>query len=127
MTIKALGDGAAALTLGQSAAGMVAYERLFAVFLMLAMTTLLPVGQAEAACGTSVTVYAKEGCPFCEKTENFLNENGVEYTRLDVEDPDVLRELQQNYNTSYVPVVVVDGQHVIGNNIGWLRQVLCLR
>ncbi len=94
----------------------------FLGFLMLAAAIVIPFSGAKAGCGDSVTVYAQEGCPWCQKVENFLNENGVQYERIEAD----FGMTQRLFGKRVVPVTIVDGIYIIGFNESSLRRVLCL-
>jgi glutaredoxin len=79
-------------------------------------------------CGRDVTVYFKEGCKYCEATEHFLDDNNIQYTGIDITDPEVLRALVQKYGrVEGVPFVVIDDEDpIVGHNEARLRRSLCL-
>jgi len=67
-----------------------------------------------------IMIYALSTCPWCRKTKQLLNDQGVEYSYIDVdqirgqEREDVLNEVRK-YNPSLsFPVVVIDGKAIIG-------------
>ncbi len=91
-------------------------------FLMQAAAIVIPLGGAKAGCGDSVTVYAREGCPWCEKVETFLNDNGVQYERIEAD----YEMTQRLFAKRVVPVTVIDGIYIIGFNESALRRALCL-
>ena len=64
-----------------------------------------------------VTVYHQPGCGPCHEAMEYLSRKGVEFTAKDVrEDREALKELlEMGYATT--PVIVIDGQHIIGFDI----------
>lgn len=62
----------------------------------------------------NVTVYTSNTCPYCTLAKNYLSEKGVEYTEKNVQtDKDARKELMAMGHMG-VPVVVVNGQEVVG-------------
>ncbi len=99
-----------------------------AMFAALAAAILAAPSAAEARCGSAVTLYAAYWCPYCKKTERFFSDHGVRYERVEISDnPLAQRAMRTRFGTTAVPVVVVDGKHVVGFDERWLRRALCLR
>ena len=48
-------------------------------------------------------LYILESCPYCRKVMNFLNENNIEYNKLDVSEPENYDNLQKIGGKSQVP------------------------
>ena len=62
----------------------------------------------------TVTVYSTQTCGYCKQAKTFLKENGVSFTEKDVNaDPEAQREMQ-NMKAQGVPVIVVDGEIIMG-------------
>lgn len=71
-----------------------------------------------------VTVYSKDGCPQCETVKNFLKNNEVEFTEVNVShDEDGLKHVQ-DLGFQAVPVTEIEGkQPFTGFDLGKLSQV----
>lgn len=78
----------------------------------------------------AVTVYTTPTCPWCRKTKEFLEEEGVEFEERDVaDDEDAAEEMIEISGQRGVPVTVVDGEErevVVGFDPDTLREVLDL-
>lgn len=62
----------------------------------------------------NVLVYTSNTCPYCTLAKNYLVEKGVEYTEKNVQtDKDARKELMAMGHMG-VPVVVVDGEQIVG-------------
>lgn len=63
----------------------------------------------------TVTIYSTPTCPFCKKAKAYLDEQGIEYTDIDVmHDQDAARAMVEKTGQMGVPVIDVDGEFVIG-------------
>ena len=55
-----------------------------------------------------ITIYSTKTCGFCKAAKEFLNENSVEYTDIDVgADQEKAREMIEKSGQMGVPVIVV--------------------
>ena len=62
----------------------------------------------------NVVVYTSNTCPYCTLAKNYLEEKGVSFTEKNVQtDKDARQELM-NMGHMGVPVVVIDGQEIVG-------------
>lgn len=70
-----------------------------------------------------VTVYTKNSCPFCDRTKEFLDQLGVEYSVRNIEEDD--SNFQEIIDLGYrqVPVVVTDSDSWSGHNPSLLMQL----
>jgi len=60
----------------------------------------------------------------CHRTQEFLAENGIEFETRDItKDPQPLQELKQS-DYAATPVTVIDGEIVVGFDLGKLKQLL---
>lgn len=60
---------------------------------------------------TQIKVYTKNGCPQCEMTKNVLNNEGLEYEVINVEEDDSAFDYVVNtLGLRQMPVVVAEGQ-----------------
>ncbi len=63
-----------------------------------------------------ITLYTWHTCPFCRKAKRLLNENGYDFTEIDIEDtPEKKEELTKEYGQHTVPYVFV-GDELIGGS-----------
>ncbi len=61
-----------------------------------------------------VVLYSQPGCFFCRLAKEFLDEKGVKYEERDItEDATALAELDAR-GVMATPVIVVDGEMVVG-------------
>ncbi|HZK32986.1 MAG TPA: glutaredoxin family protein [Tissierellaceae bacterium] len=62
----------------------------------------------------NVIVYTSNTCPYCTSAKEYLNEKGVEYTEKNVQtEPESRKELMAMGHMG-VPVVVIDGEEIVG-------------
>ncbi|MGV4321138.1 glutaredoxin family protein [Bacillus mojavensis] len=60
---------------------------------------------------SKVVVYTKENCPQCSMTKMVLEQNGVEFTAIDVmKDEEARKYVVEELGLSAMPVVVIEGQ-----------------
>ena len=65
---------------------------------------------------TKVTVYSTPTCPWCDKVKEFLTENKIKYTNIDVsEDTAKAQEMVRKSGQMGVPVTIIskDGKETI--------------
>jgi len=76
----------------------------------------------------SVTVYTTPTCGFCHQVKAYLNQRGVPFTEYDVSrDPQAAAEMVRLSGQQGVPVVLIDGQVVVGFNRPLIDQLLAQR
>ncbi len=64
---------------------------------------------------SEVTVYVKDGCPYCAKLVGELNDKGVTYSEKNVSrDKEALREAKEKYKADKVPVMVNGDKVTVG-------------
>ena len=74
-----------------------------------------------------VKVYSTPVWPWCKKTKSFLEENKVAYQDLDVaEDKEARDEMIKTSGQMGVPVIVINGDVVVGFNEAKLKEKLGL-
>ena len=62
----------------------------------------------------NVVVFTSNTCPYCTLAKNYLSEKGIPYTEKNVQtDKDARKELVTMGHMG-VPVLVVDGQEIVG-------------
>jgi glutaredoxin 3 len=72
-----------------------------------------------------VKIYTTPTCGYCQQAKKFLTELGVNYTEHDVSrDRAAAEEMVRLTGQMGVPVIVVDGQAVVGFNRTRLQQLL---
>ncbi|MEM7282217.1 MAG: glutaredoxin 3 [Pseudomonadota bacterium] len=65
----------------------------------------------------SVTIYTKSWCPYCARAKQLLENQGISYTELDVEqDANLLQEMIQRSGRHTVPQVFVGDRHIGGSD-----------
>jgi glutaredoxin 3 len=76
----------------------------------------------------SVTVYTTPTCGFCHQVKAYLNQRGVPFAEVDVSrDMRRAQEMVRLSGQQGVPVVVIDGQVVVGFNRPRIDQLLAQR
>ncbi len=72
----------------------------------------------------NVTIYTSDTCPHCIAAKEYLSEKGVDYEEKNVQsDSDARNELiQKGYRG--VPVIVVDGEEIVGFDKNKLEDLL---
>ncbi len=64
-----------------------------------------------------VELYTWTYCPFCVRAKQLLDTKGVAYTEHVMDDkPAELNELKAKYGHSTVPIVLIDGAFIGGND-----------
>lgn len=72
----------------------------------------------------NVTIYTSKTWPHCVTAKQYLSEKGIEYTEKNVQtDPSARKELMQK-GIMAVPVIVVDGEDIVGFNKARLDELL---
>lgn len=73
----------------------------------------------------SVTLYTTPTCGFCHQLKNYLSQRGVPYTEYDVSrNRDAAIEMVRLSSQQGVPVLVIDGQVVVGFDRPRIDQLL---
>lgn len=76
----------------------------------------------------SVVVYTTPTCGFCQQVKAYLNQRGVPFAEYDVSrDPQAAAEMVRLSGQRGVPVVLIDGQVVVGFNQPLIDQLLAQR
>lgn len=60
----------------------------------------------------------------CKMVKRFLNEHGLEYSEINIEEQPEACDHLMNMNLKTVPVTEADGQVILGFNITELRQLI---
>ena len=63
-----------------------------------------------------VTIYTKQGCPYCAAAKKHYNDNGVEFKEIDVNDTPGAKDevLKLTKGEKIVPVIVENGKITAG-------------
>lgn len=61
-----------------------------------------------------VVVYSSSSCPYCVTAKEYLNGKGVSYTEKDIQTDKVARKELMGMGHMGVPVLVIDGNEVVG-------------
>jgi glutaredoxin 3 len=62
-----------------------------------------------------IKIYSTPTCPYCKMVKTYLSSKGKAYTDYDVSiDQEALSEMEKLSGQMGVPVVVIDGQIIIG-------------
>jgi glutaredoxin 3 len=76
----------------------------------------------------SAAVYTTPTCGFCHQVKAYLGQKGVPFTEYDVSrDPQAAAEMVRLSRQRGVPVVLIDGQVVVGFNRPLIDQLLAQR
>jgi glutaredoxin-like YruB-family protein len=72
-----------------------------------------------------VKVYSTPTCPYCIRAKAYLDSQSVDYENIDVSaDKDGLEEMARISGQMGVPLIVVDGQMVVGFDKERLQELL---
>jgi glutaredoxin 3 len=72
-----------------------------------------------------VKVYSTPTCPWCKKTKQFLDTNGISYQDFNVAQDQAARdEMVKKSSQTAVPVIIIDGEIVVGFNESALKEKL---
>ena len=77
---------------------------------------------------STVTLYSAPWCGYCRIAKRFLDEQGVSYTEINIdEDEAAARRVEQwNHGNSTIPTLDIDGTILTHPTPAHLRQVLSL-
>ncbi len=65
----------------------------------------------------NIVVYSTPTCPWCVKVKQYLREKGFNFTEYDVsKDMNAAQEMVRKSGQMGVPVVIIDGNVVVGFN-----------
>ena len=72
-----------------------------------------------------VVIYSTPTCPYCKRAKDYLTQKGIAYTDYNVgEDREKAKEMIQKSKQMGVPVIVVDGEFLVGFNQAKLDSLL---
>ena len=73
----------------------------------------------------NVKIYSTPTCPYCIRVKSYLDSQGVGYENIDVStNKDGLEEMVRISGQMGVPLIVVDGQMVVGFDKERLEELL---
>lgn len=76
----------------------------------------------------NVIVYSTDSCPWCVKVKEFLKQNKIEFTEINVaEYPGGLQELEEKSGQRSVPVIDIDGTIIVGFDREAIKAALRLK
>lgn len=72
-----------------------------------------------------VVIYSTPTCPFCKRAKEYLSRKGISYVEHNVaQDRDKAKEMTQKSGQMGVPVIIIDGEIVVGFNQSRLDELL---
>ena len=72
-----------------------------------------------------VKVYSTKTCPHCVRLKEYLNDNKIEFEDIDVsEDQEKAREMVDLTGQMGVPVIVIDGEAIVGFDRAKIQKAL---
>jgi len=75
----------------------------------------------------NVLVYSTPTCPFCTRVKEFLKENNISFTAIDVSsDQEAAEKMVQKSGQMGVPVLDIDGEIIVGFDKDAIKQALGL-
>jgi glutaredoxin-like YruB-family protein len=74
-----------------------------------------------------VLIYSTPTCPYCKQTKDFLKQNNIKYSDIDVSsDEKKAQEMIEKSGQMGVPVIDIDGTIIIGFDKSALKKALGL-
>ncbi len=74
-----------------------------------------------------VIIYSTPTCPYCKRAKTYLSQKGISYVDYNVaEDKDKAKEMIQKSGQMGVPVIIVNGEVLVGFNQTLLDKQLSL-
>ncbi len=68
---------------------------------------------------SGITVYVKEGCPYCARLIKDLKDRKVDYTEINITyDREAYKKLKEEYKADRVPVLVEGDKITVGYKSG---------
>jgi len=75
-----------------------------------------------------VTVYSTPTCPFCIRAKQFLKDNSIIFTEIDVSvDQDKAQEMINKSGQMGVPVLDIDGRIIVGFDKEKIKEALGIK
>ena len=64
---------------------------------------------------SGITIYSTPTCPWCHKVKQYLTENGISFTDVNVaDDAAKAEEMVRKSEQMGVPVIEIDGEIIVG-------------
>jgi len=93
------------------------------VYDIIIITPIIQGGRKMAE--KEVVIYSTPTCPYCKRAKDYLTQKGISYTDYDVaKDRDKAKEMIDKSKQMGVPVIIVDGEVVVGFNQAKLDSLL---
>lgn len=74
-----------------------------------------------------IKIYSTPTCPYCKMAKQFLKENNIEFTDINVaNDQQAAQEMVSKSGQMGVPVIDIDGQLIVGFDKGAIKKALGL-
>ena len=91
--------------------------------LLLLFITLMVSGMIKQ---TSLTLYIKPGCPYCEKVTDYMEQHDISIKTKNVAEPKIRDELIEIGGKKQVPCLVYDNKALYESNdiIDWIKKNL---
>jgi len=77
--------------------------------------TMLAHINAKAEAPKSITIFSKEGCPFCKKAKDLLNSNGLKYEEIQLAEHEASKIVRGLSGKGTVPQIFVEGELIGGS------------
>ena len=63
-----------------------------------------------------VTIYTKDGCPYCSAAKKHYSDQGIEYTEIDVNETEGAKDkvVELSGGESIVPLIIDNGEVKVG-------------
>ena len=76
----------------------------------------------------NITIYSTPSCPYCKLTKDYLKEQGIAFTDIDVAaNPTAANEMVKKSGQMGVPVIDIDGLIIVGWNKSALEEALGMK
>ena len=73
----------------------------------------------------NVIIYSTPTCPYCKRAKDYLSRKGIPFADRNVAvDRDAAKEMIQKSGQMGVPVIIIDGEVVVGFNQTLLDELL---
>ena len=73
----------------------------------------------------NVIIYSTPTCPYCKRAKDYLSRKGIPFVDRNVAvDRDAAKEMIQKSGQMGVPVIIIDGEVVVGFNQTLLDELL---
>ncbi len=72
-----------------------------------------------------VVIYSTPTCPYCKRAKDYLSRKGIPFVEHDVaQDREKVKEMIQKSGQMGVPVIIIDGEVMVGFNQAQLDKLL---